>query len=149
MNNSRRAVSGRVRRHFDAGESFMTGHQILVRRQHDREIPEWAKNDTRIQTILLRSFPKLAEKGSKDAVRAGRWARVIQLYFRLKRTHGQVAEEMGMSYGAVRSLIRGIKRVSEGKRYDGRGMLGEHPVGRPRKLTPQPEPLLGEDVSQG
>ena len=88
MSNKDRDSSHQLRKHLDSDDPFMSaGHQILVERQQERVCPEWAKSDTKIQEILLRSFPKLKQAGSQDEKRAGRWARVIQLYFRMNCTH--------------------------------------------------------------
>lgn len=112
-----------------------TGHQILTTRSHERSTPAWAMDDLKIRAILLKSFPKLKDTTSKDAERAGRWARIIHLYFRMKRTHGQIAEEMSLSYDSVRALVRSIKRAFEGRRCDGSGVFSVYRAGRPRRKS--------------
>ena len=143
MSNNENGTMSKLRLYIDAKDPFMSsGHQIKRRRRHERHVPAWAMDDEKIQVVLARSFPRLREDGSRDAAWAGRWARIIYLYFRMKHTHGQIAEELGVSYGKVRSLIRNIKRAFGGKRVDGRAMLGVRPNGRPKKATPQLKHLL-------
>jgi hypothetical protein len=144
MNNSPRGIAGRLRRKIDHNDVFTSGHQIIIVRQSEREDPEWTKSDTSIREILLKSFPKLAHN-PKQRARAGRWMRVIQLYYRKHYTEGQIAEDLPLSIVAVRSLIRSIKRVSQGQRANGSGPLGK-PKGRP-KSVPRSEPILGEEDS--
>jgi len=131
MNNSPRGVARRLRRQVDGNDGFTSGHQIITLRQSNREDPEWTKSDAEIREVLRRSFPKL-DTDAGQRFRAGRWMRVIQLYFRKHYTHGQIAAEMGLKYRNVESLICRIKRVSKGERANGTGMLG-NPRGRPRK----------------
>jgi hypothetical protein len=119
--NNLRDTGRELRKHLGAGDPFMTGgHQILVMRKHNRKTPEWTKHDIKVQEVLRRSFPHLLTN-KRQAAQAGRWARVIQLYFRMGYTHGQIAEELETSYSTVLSLIRSIKRVAEGQRADGSG----------------------------
>ena len=66
-------------------------------RSHEREAPAWAIDDQKIQAILLRSFPNLKTPESKDAERAGRWMRVIHLYFRMGMTHRPGCRRIGPS----------------------------------------------------
>ena len=121
MANNQRPTYWELAGLMDGKEQFMrSGHQILVERKHKKKIPKWAQDDKQVQKIILRSFPKW-RTDTRQSQRAGRWARIIQLYFRLGRTHGQIAEEMKISYDSVRSLIRAIKRVAKGKRTDGSG----------------------------
>lgn len=118
MNNGRKAVAGRLRNKIDGNDPFITGCQIIAIRRFNRQDPEWTKSDKEVQKVLLLAFPKLASS-PKQRTQAGRWMRVIQLYFRKHFTHGEIAEELGMTYPAVISLIRSIKRVAAGQRADG------------------------------
>ena len=117
------AVLKGLRKIFDGNSSFMRGHQIKrIRSLHDgRVVPEWVTDDRIIQGLLLRSFPKLATN-ARQRKRAGRWARVIQLYFRSKKSRREVAEDMGESENVVRMLIRAIKLARNGKRANGTGL---------------------------
>ena len=131
MNNSPSDVARRLRRRIDHNDTFTSGHQIITIRRTDRVDPEWVKSDAEIRKILLRAFPKL-DTDPKQRARAGRWARVIQLYFRRHYTHGQIAAELGIKYRNVNSLIDRIRRAAKGERANGTGKLG-NPRGRPKK----------------
>lgn len=124
MANNSQDTFGELRHsHFDGSDPFMTGgHQIIKIRRIKREPPEWTKNDEAIQTLLLRSFPKL-KKNARQRERAARWVRFIHLYYRMGMTHGQVAAEMHISTNDVRHLRYRISNVSKGKRADGTKML--------------------------
>jgi DNA-directed RNA polymerase specialized sigma24 family protein len=77
-------------------------------------IPEWATDDKQVKELLLRSFPKLKEDPAQMQ-RAGRWAQVIHLYFRMGWTQSQIADEMNISQAAVNSMLRSISRARNGK----------------------------------
>ena len=121
-------ISVKLNKFTDREDPFRTGHQILTVNRPRKKIPAWAANDARIKEILLRAFPKMKKK-PKQRVLAGKWIRVINLYFRQRWTRGQIAEEMGLTYSAVDSIIRNIKRVSEG--------LSSR-TGKPRKRNKAP-----------
>ena len=125
--------SSRLRHAVD--DSFVGGgHQIVQARQYKKIVPAWVNDNAEIRKIVIRSFPKW-DSNDKQRIRAARWVRIIQLYFRAGYTRTQVAEEMSLTSEQVKSIIRGIRRVSGGKRADGSGNLRGHP-GRP-KLMPQ------------
>jgi hypothetical protein len=107
------------------------GHQIVGLRRRKRSVPEWTLNNKEVRKVLLRSFPKLATDPIQR-LRAARWARIIHLYFRLQYTYRQVAQELEMMPGSVRTMIISIKRVATGRRANGTGQLGISPRGRPR-----------------
>ena len=117
MNNSR-DTSRELRGKLDSDDSFMTGgHQILKIRRPRKPVPSWATNNKKVQDLLIRVFPRMKES-PKQRVRAGRWARVIHLYFNQRWSRGQIANEMGISYMAAETLIRSIKRAAKGLRSD-------------------------------
>ena len=123
MANNLRTTQQELIRMLDGKEQFMrSGHQILVERKHKRIVPDWAQDDAKVRELLLRSFPKF-RTDKRQAARAGRWARVIQLYFRMGKTHGQIADEMSIEYNKVKMLIRAIKWAAQGKRTDGSGQF--------------------------
>ena len=125
-----RDTSGELRSHFDSNSTFMTGHRIIKTRQPRRRIPDWARDDKQLQKLISRSFP-YRKTSPEQNERAGRWARFIQLYFKMNRTRGQIMEEMDMSYAAVDSLCRAIYRAARGIRANGTGTAGGK-VGRPK-----------------
>ena len=98
---------------FDGKDGFMTGHQILKVRRPKRKTPEWTRTQTGIQQILLKAFPKLKTDESQRQ-RAGRWARVIQLYFLSAKSYRETAEEMGEKTRTIEMLIRSIHRTVKG-----------------------------------
>lgn len=117
------SVSKRLRRVLDGNDTFAQGgHQILKIRRPKKKIPDWVNDNQKIKEMLFRAFPKMISN-SNQRKRAGRWARVINLYFKQQWSRGQIAEELDWTYCAVDQAIRGIKRAAEGRRFDGRGML--------------------------
>ncbi len=117
-----KATYQELRGFLDGNDPFMTGgHQIQQIRQGWHSIPDWTQDDQKIQELLLRTFPKL-NTDSRQREQAGRWIRVIYLYYRSRLTHGQIAVELGVNLGTILSLIRSITRVSSGRRANGSGM---------------------------
>lgn len=134
MNNTQDTFE-QLRKSFDGSDPFMTqGHQIIKMRRGNRTTPEWVKNNKKIQELLLRSFPKM-KTNKTQRMRAGRWARIIHLYFKMKMTYGQVAAELGVTPKRIADFILRIHRASKGRRTDNRGLLGVRKQGRPRKHT--------------
>jgi hypothetical protein len=105
---------------IDSRYPFASGHQVRNpsgRASHSerlKRIPEWAKHNDQIQALLLRSFPKL-EIDPNQRNRAGRWARIIQLYYRAMWTQSMIAEEMGLRLSNINATIRSITRAAEGR----------------------------------
>ena len=110
------------------------GHQMVKARQHKHDTPDWVNNKSKIGKLLLTVFPKLQTNESQRES-AARWARIIQLYFRVGYTRKQVAEEMNLTSAQVKGVIQGIRNVSEGRRADGRG-IRKGSRGRPKKDVP-------------
>jgi hypothetical protein len=132
VNNSRDTFE-QLRKSFDGSDPFMThGHQILKIRRSSRSVPKWTKNDKSIQEVVLRAFPKMATD-PKQRGRAGRWIRVIHLYYRMKMTKTQVAAELCISPDMIHDILVRIRRVQAGVRSDNRGKHGVVPRGRPKK----------------
>src|SRR5579859_7661600 len=98
------------------GDGFMAGHQVLKIRRRFRSIPEWAKSNKRVQELLLTAFPKLATD-EKQRHRAGRWARIIQLYFRSQKSYSETAEELGEGKNAILKTIRRVRLTAEGRTH--------------------------------
>lgn len=99
---------------FAGDQQFMTGHQIMKVRRPRRRVPQWVFEDNRIRALLSETFPKLATDDGQRK-RAGRWARVIQLYFRSRKSYRETAEEMGEKPRTIEMIIRSIYRVSKGR----------------------------------
>lgn len=103
---------------FDGNDPFLQSHQIIRVKPRKRKVPEALKTDTSIQKIILRSFPKL-EDDVEQRKRAGRWIRVIHLYFKWGYSYAETAEEMGEKPRTVEMLIRAIRRAAENKPCNG------------------------------
>jgi hypothetical protein len=130
-----------LRKKVDGSDGFMEAHQIAAIRatpaKRDREANKWVFLDSEVQKAILRSFPDW-RKNSRHRKAAGRWARLIQLYYRMEMPIQLVAKEMGLTKNAAKMLLKGIRRVSSGQRFDNRGPLGARPSGRPKS---KPRPL--------
>jgi hypothetical protein len=123
--------------HFDGNDPFMTGgHGILrpriLRPSKRKTLAAWATSDEAIQKILLSAFPK-HWTNARQMQRAGRWVRIIHLYFRLGMSSGYIAEETGLKRKNVENMIASIRRVARGLRADNRGLRGLRRRGRPNK----------------
>lgn len=104
---------------IDGNDPFMTnGHQILKIRGRKRICPEWAKHDKQVRGLLKLVFPKL-ETNPKQRARAGRWVRIVHLYFRKNLTCSAVAEEMGEKTGTIRSMLKAIQNAAKGRPCNG------------------------------
>lgn len=110
----------------------MSGHQVLKTsgrtKNGQRVCPEWAKHDDQIRGLLKHVFPKLNTRPSdseqreiadRQRARAGRWMRVIQLYFRHNMTCSSIAEELGSNLNTVEKIVARIYKASNGKRHNG------------------------------
>lgn len=107
---------------FSGSDLFMRGgHQIINRNlanaRAKRKAAPWATNDDEVQKILLRAFPKLA-RDEKQRKRAGRWLRIIHLFYRSGMSSGEVAAELKETPYRIRDTLRGIRHVAAGGRYD-------------------------------
>ncbi len=121
----------RLRGKMDGSDTFMTAHQIKKIRTRERVIPPWTLNDKEVQKVLLRSFPTL-HTSHAAALRAGRWMRIIHLYYRVQMSNSLVAKEMGMTLNAVKMALKGIRRVARGQRSDNVGPITRPGGGRPK-----------------
>ena len=141
---------------FDGIDPFMTGgHGKKKSRTRKKPIPEWAQSDKALVELLLRTFPKL-QTNAIQRRRAGRWAAIIYLFFRLRWTRGWIAAELGMTPRNVRDTVRSIRRSAAGLRANGdrcadgkRVKLGSRRTGRPRTyqiIVFDEEMLRGKDL---
>lgn len=110
---------------FDGSETFMgRGHGLVNEGRRGRKrtgVPDWVKDDEKVRGILLRAFPKLATDAGQR-IRAGRWARVIDTYYREGVPASAVAADLGISKQSVEQIIRYLNRKPS-----------DRPRGRPRK----------------
>ena len=117
-----------LRTKVDGDDTFFKGHRIIKQRRGNRECPDWAYSTVKLRALLLKSFPKLLTN-KKQRASAGRWARVIQMYFKSQMTHGQIASELHVGLNTVLMLIRAIKLAARGVRTD---------TGKPRGVRGRP-----------
>jgi hypothetical protein len=130
-NTTRKKDMDKLRRRLDGDDRFFGSHQIKKIRTRERDIPTWTLNDKEVRKILLRVFPLLKTHPASQRM-AGRWSRIIHLYYRVQMSNSQVAKEMGMTLNALKMVLKSIRRVAKGRRADNSGPW-IRPIGRPRK----------------
>jgi hypothetical protein len=127
---------------FDVRGGARSGHAERCART-----PEWATDNTQVQALLLRVFPKMMTEGP-DREGAKRWIFVIQLYFRAGFTSAQTASALELEKGylsaligrepfshrKIRSTITRIRNAAKGLRTDGAKPTGRK-RGRPKGTT--------------
>jgi hypothetical protein len=124
----------KLRKHMDGSEAFMFGFHIVKSRTNSkrRRVPDWAKDDARVRELLLKSFPYL-HTNVTHRQRAGRWMRVIQLYFRMKKSSSETAAEMNESAHPIRKLVEAITLAAKGKKAnyggDRKSGVNQTPIG--------------------
>ncbi len=84
-----------------------------------KDLPEWATSNESIQKMLLRVFPKL-NTSQTQRKRAGRWVRIITLFYLLKWSESQVAAELNQSVASVKFTLVRINRAATGLTTRGR-----------------------------
>lgn len=139
---TRKKDMARLRHKMDGDDGFMRAHQIKKIRTREREVPAWTLNDAEVRKVILRAFPttrssRAAFQRSRQPLRsiaqaAGRWMRIIHLYYRMQMSNSQVAKEMGESLNTVKMTLKSIRRVARGQNAKNTAPLGVRPVGRPR-----------------
>lgn len=121
-----RNTNGELRslRIFAGSDSFMKGGHRIINSNRARVGParknaDWSKSNKKVQSLLLRVFPKM---GTNDAQRkrAGRWLRIIQLYFRSGYSYGDTAIEINEKKKFVQNVLYRINRALHGLPCDGR-----------------------------
>src|SRR5712692_8008250 len=120
-----------LRAKFGGDSQFMRSHEIKKIRTREREIPAWTNNNTEVQKVLLRAFPKW-RTNYRQSQQAGRWARIIHLYFRVQLSTRHVALDLRIKPKNVELMVASIRRVARGRRADNKGPRGVRRPGRPR-----------------
>jgi hypothetical protein len=113
------AVMKGLRAVFDSNSQFISGHQIkrVSTLNERKKVPAWALEDESIRKLLLFCFPKLLSNDVQRK-RAGRYLRIIQLFFRSKKSRREVAEELGESENVIRRIVyRYVKLAQKEERY--------------------------------
>lgn len=99
---------------IDTRESFARGHGIIqtagatLHTARMKRVPEWALSDRKIREFIELRFPKF-KTDPDQRQRAARTVRLIYLYYRVGNTAAAVAEELGMTKGAVDIAIHRLK----------------------------------------
>lgn len=112
-----------LRGKIDGSDQFMDGHQITKVRKMDRKIPEWALNDKEVRRILLTVFPKMSQDtkiGKSQRKRAGKWMRLIHLYYRMRQPKQIVAKEMRIGQVLLTRWIQKMSYVARGLNVNGK-----------------------------
>ena len=122
---------------FAGSDAFMQGgHQIINSNRAyagpARKNAEWAKSDKKVCELLLRVFPKMTDNKCQRE-RAGKWLRVIQLYYRSVFYYGDTAIEMNEKKSFVNNVLNRIRKALQGRPCDGRD--------KPRKIKEARTPL--------
>ena len=116
---------------LDRKDSFQTGHGRrggpTLRMQ---KIPKWMNQESDIQRVLLRVFPKLKtdEHQRKSALR---WLGLIHWYFKIGWSAQDVAEKLHISAKTVHETAQRIRYAGAGLRTTGKQRTGRR--GRPRR----------------
>jgi hypothetical protein len=92
----------------------------------------WVNSKPEIKRILLTAFPNQATSVTQRK-RAGRWLRVIHLYYRMGYTKVQIAEEMSTTLDTIKSILRNMNRARLGLKTNN---------GKPR-VPLNPAPFVG------
>lgn len=109
-----------LRRYLDPKEPFT--YRVVKPRSNDRKgVPDWALDDNKVRQLILTVFPKCGTntknlQGATTRHREGAaaWIRIIHLYWRMGKTEGQVADEMGTTVKAINHKIHRMRTVAEG-----------------------------------
>ena len=131
MKNNPLDTSKRLRNVLDGNDVFLQHHQTIKIRRPKKKIPSWVESNVEIQKLLLLCFP-LMKTDPNHRARAGRWARVINLYYKRQWSRGQIAAELHQTLFQIDSIIRAVKRSAAGLRTDSGGVRGGR-KGRPRR----------------
>lgn len=111
--------------------SSLRGYQVTKAFERKKKFsPDWALDDNKVKDLLLLCFPK-SQTSSSQRKSAGRWALVINYYFKLNYTAPQTAQEMSVKTHIVDSIIARIHKALSGLTSNSRERKGAR--GRPRK----------------
>lgn len=102
-----------------ANKNPRPGYQIVGPNDHTGDVPEWAKSDQEVRKLLSLAFPNLDRKQS-ERIRAGQWGRVIYLYFRMRYTFSQIAEDMDVKEKFVSNILQKVSYVASGLTASGK-----------------------------
>lgn len=105
-----------LRASLDGNDTFLSGgHRVIKTAGASRhakrmeKVPVWALDDEKIKQYINLRFPK-AKTDKQQRTRAARVVRVIYLYYRVGETLSAVAEQVGMTDGAVNQMLMRVNR---------------------------------------
>jgi hypothetical protein len=103
-------IHKQLRKGIDGGDQFMDAFQIAKIRTIDRELPEWAMNNKRVQEVLLVAFPTL-KRTKASRKKAARWASVIYLYYRMGLPQQVVMKELKLTKPAFKTICQRVEAI--------------------------------------
>ena len=103
----------KMRHKVDANDAFMSAFGVKKVRTVEREIPEWTLIDTEVRRVLYTAFPKL-DTNVNQRNSAGKWARIIYLYYRMRLPRQIVAKELRMNKVLLKRWIQKISFAEKG-----------------------------------
>ncbi len=95
-----------------ANGSDLNGYHAVRTREHQRLIPAWTLRDDQVREVLDRLFPE-HDTDARQRESAGRWLRIIYLFFRVHQWDKTIAGAVGSSVRAVEGVIRRARAVGE------------------------------------
>ena len=120
---TRKRDMAKLRKRMDGDDGFMSAHQIKKVRVliGQKNTPEWTGSNAEVRRVLLSSFPDLSFNPAQRRA-AARWNQAITLVYRMSMPYNHAALEMGITVGALRSMLRNIRRAAKGLRANGTGI---------------------------
>jgi hypothetical protein len=92
-----------------SGSDLSNCHAVRTR-AHQRKIPAWTLNDEQVRKVLNKLFPRHGT-GERQRALAGRWLRIVYLYFRVHQWVKTIAEAVGCSVRAVEGVVCRARKV--------------------------------------
>jgi hypothetical protein len=103
-----------LRTKMDKDDPFISGgHQIKKIRTRKKDVPLWATNNVETRKLLLRAFPKL-KTSPLQRKRAGRWAAVITMFYRMNMANSQIAAELKTKRSTIDLILQRIRWCAKG-----------------------------------
>jgi DNA-directed RNA polymerase subunit RPC12/RpoP len=96
-------------RHCANPSELGTIHKVRTRK-YERQVPLWALDDKKLGAVLRKVFPRL-DNDDTQRESAGRWLRIVYLFFRANAWAKAIAISLGCSVRAVESVIRRAREV--------------------------------------
>ena len=107
----------------------------IFRRNTNCEVYNSPLDNKKVQNMLRLAFP-LLDSNVVQRKQAGKYLRLIYLYYRMGLSSKEVAVEMRLSVLQIQPMLFRLRYISEGKTANGK-VRGVRSRGRPRKIMPQ------------